>query len=86
MLKQVFQWFVYSSADPSKYALTVKSMLVGVLPLLMLVTGTSQGEVNSLVEATSNIVFYGLSFVSSVGIVFGFARKVWITVASFIHR
>lgn len=79
-LKSFYNWFVYSSVDPEKIALTVKSTLLGVLPVLMLFTGISDAESNDFVSAAYNIVFYGLSIVSSIGIAFGFIRKVWLTV------
>ena len=76
MFEKIFQWFVYSSANPTKYALTVKSLLLGVLPVLMMVTGISGDEANTAVDALSNFVFLILSAVSAMGVIFGFARKV----------
>lgn len=79
MLKSLIQWFVKSSADPERISLTVKSALVAILPIIMLVAGISDSESSLLVDTITDIVFYGLSLVSAVGVVFGFCRKLWNT-------
>lgn len=76
MFKKVFQWVVYSSADPKKIALTVKSAGLGIAPVLMLVTGISGDEATAVIGGISNLVFYILSAISVTGMLYGSARKV----------
>lgn len=79
MFKKSVQWLLYSSANPSKIALTVKSAVVGVIPIIMLFTGVSGDDASGLADTISNIVFLGLSLVSSVGVAYGLLRKIWIS-------
>ena len=78
-MQKTIQWFLYSSANPEKIALTVKGVLVGVLPVLMLVTNLDGESANSFVNAIQNVVFYTLSAVSSIGVAYGFLRKIYLS-------
>lgn len=88
---KVFQWFVYSSADPSKISLTVRAALLGIVPIVLNVVSVACGvgiaclgidaaSLNSVIEAITNIVYAGLSIVASVGVAYGFVRKIFLTV------
>lgn len=78
-MKPFFDWLMKSSADPARVSLTVKSSLLALLPVAMIFTGINGEEANTAIEAVSNTVFYGLSTISAVGVVYGFGRKLWLT-------
>lgn len=79
MFKSFIKWFVKSSEDPARVSLTVKSALVAILPIVMMLTGVDDSESDLLINTIADIVFYGLSLVSAVGVVYGFGRKLWNT-------
>lgn len=79
MLNSFFSWFVKSSQDPARISLTVKGGLLAILPIIMVLTGIDEGSSNYFVDAITDIVFYGLSLVSAVGVVYGFGRKLYNT-------
>lgn len=86
------EWVKKSSANPEKASLTVKSFLIGLIPAVMKAVGlgctlalvciqTDASELQNVALAVSNIVFWVLSIVAAAGVVYGFARKVFLTVA-----
>ena len=75
MLKKAFQFFVYSSVNPQKISLTVKS--VGVLLILL---GGEQGMTDQLSEGViGTIVALGVLFSQSIAL-FGLVRKIWLSI------
>ncbi len=89
-MKKVFQWIVYSSADPRKISLTVRAALLGVVPMLLnavsvacgfglVCLGVDADGLNTVAEAVSNLVFWGFSIVSGVMFLYGFVRKIVLT-------
>ena len=67
---------ITSSADPTKISLAVKGFLLALAPVAMLLLGFTDGEFGQLVESISNIVFWILSVVASLQVVYGLFRKV----------
>ena len=84
MLKKIWNWFVVSSADPSKVSLTVKGVLVGIIPILVSILpifglkldATTLGDVAGSIESIINAVLTIVAL--ALGIV-GFVRKVYNT-------
>lgn len=64
-----------SSVNANRMSLAVRGALVGIAPIAMLLLGLTQDEVNSIVDAIVNVVFYGATLYSCVGIVVGLVRK-----------
>lgn len=86
-IRNVFQWIWYSSADPSRVSLTVKSIGLGLIPtelqLLNLTCGfhllcvdVNADGLNSVVLTVSNIVYWSLSIISGIAFLYGFFRKI----------
>ena len=87
MFKKVFQWIIYSSADPSKVSLTIKS--VGVLLVSWLIPiiglthvnlgGDPSATLNGLVDAFAQLVQALLALVGAIAGAYGLIRKVYLT-------
>lgn len=87
MIKKIFDWFVWSSANRNAVSLSVKSLLIGYVPIVLtfagfspslsgLITADTVHElINALVDAINGI----LLAISSASLIYGFLRKVWIT-------
>lgn len=65
-----------SSSDPTALSLTVKGVLVAILPVALVVTGVSESDANALIESIVDIVFYGATLFSLVMTAYGLVRKV----------
>lgn len=87
MLKTIWNWFVISSASPEKTSLTIKGLLVGAIPAIMMVLpllglnielGQLQGFVDELTQAIQ------LMFVIASGMMtlYGLVRKLFYTATS----
>jgi len=68
--------FLASSVDPSKLSLTIKGILLGILPIFLVVTGMTEETIQPIIDAIVQIVFLGTSFVSTFQIVYGLIRKI----------
>lgn len=79
MLKTAWLWLIKSSSDPQKMSLTVKSILVGVIPFLALV-GVDTSHLPQGVDFLVGAVEQALIIVSAVTALIGFARKLKTTV------
>lgn len=71
-----------SSSDPKQLSLTVRGVLVAVVPLVAVVIKLAGGELNSgdvqaIIDNVSNAVFLFGSAVSVVMMVAGLVRKVY---------
>lgn len=64
-----------SSIDPAKISLSVKGILVLLLPVIMLVTPVDSETLNPIVSVIGDVVFYGASFLGSALALYGLVRK-----------
>lgn len=89
-LKTFLVWLLVSSKDPSKLSLTVRAALLGAIPGIIWVMGTlctagqvclevGPEELQSLAGALADLIFFIFSAIASLGVVYGFLRKVWLT-------
>ena len=75
---KILQWFILSSADPNKFALTVKGLLVAIIPAALYVLNKHFGfdffpqDMEQLAIDISGIVAAGLTIV-------GLVRKIYLT-------
>lgn len=65
-----------SSYDSQKLALTVKGILVGIIPLLVLVTGVSEMEINGIIDPLIDLIEKGGLIVASIMTLYGAIRKI----------
>lgn len=69
-------WIIASSADPKKVSLFVRGLLLSLAPIAMLVFGLTEADVNGLLDAVVNVVFFALSLVAAGQVLWGLVRKV----------
>ena len=72
--------FVASSVDPKELSLTLKGLLVGVVPVAMIIINAaganiSQEELQNVVEVVTNVVAALGTLVSAVMVAAGVIRK-----------
>ena len=84
---EIIKWLVTSSADPTRYSAMVKGALgLGVAWLIQFSALTcglhliclEQQVLDTAVQTIGNIVYLGLSLVSSVAFLWGLGRKIWL--------
>lgn len=71
------KWLITSSADPKRISLAVRGFLMGLVPVLMMLSGVTETDASTMVELIENLVFYGFSIVAVVQAGYGLIRKVW---------
>jgi len=74
MLSKAIQWIVYSSSDPKKVSLTVKSAILGFGTLIVFVLPNT--DIPLLADSTSQLIESVLVVVSVVAGIGGLIRKV----------
>ena len=85
-LKKVVAWFVFSSSDPQRIALTVKGLLAG-LTVWVLWWGGLFGykfdaeQLGRIPELISQIVQFALTLFAMIATVIGVFRKIYTTTA-----
>lgn len=91
MINSIFNWIVLSSKDPNKVSLTVRAALLAAIPGAIWALGTlcatagvcipiEDAELRAVANAAADLAFLTLSAVSAIGIIWGFFRKIWLTV------
>jgi hypothetical protein len=84
-LKLVGNWIWFSSKDPAKVSLTVKSVGGGLVAFLIAGAGIahlqfSSDALTSAVDSIASVSQDALFVVSSIGVLYGSVRKVWATI------
>lgn len=74
--------FLSSSVDPQSLSLTVKGVLVGIVPTVIFLApilglDVDAGELNSLVDSVEQFVFWGATGVSVCATFWGILRKIF---------
>lgn len=91
-MNNIWNWIVVSSADPSKTSLTVKAAGVLAIPYVLnsvkiacgvglVCIGVDSASLNGLVDASAGIVEAALSLIGGIAFVYGFARKVALSIS-----
>jgi len=75
---------VYSSTNPEKLSLTVKAVLTGIIPYVIVLSGLTHtainsSELNDVVATVAMTIQYGLTFVAAILGAYGTIRKVYLT-------
>lgn len=87
IVDKVWDWLVWSSADPNQLSLTVKGALTGVVTLITVGTGIAQIHLpdgvpmilSELVDGAVSVVQAVAGVVSALAVVAGLWRKLLIT-------
>lgn len=85
----IIKWILQSSADPTKLALTVRGLLVGIIPTVIALApffGIDpvfvQDWIGQFADAAEKIVFLVFSLVAAVMVAWGLFRKIILTLKS----
>lgn len=89
MLTQLFNWFVFSSANPEKLALTVKGIATLAIPVVMFALQlkgivVTEEQVGDWFEQGVLILQQVLVIFGGLMTLVGFARKLFITIRTVI--
>ena len=82
MFDTFLTWLLVSSKDPEKLSLTIKGILVGILPVLSAVFGLANvqlGDLTPIVDAIAAAVQTFIAFVAAAIALYGLVRKVILT-------
>lgn len=70
--------YLASSVNPEKLSLTIKGILVGLVPLIIVLTGLNQAELNEVIEGIIQAVTGITTAIAGVMTAYGLLRKIWI--------
>lgn len=85
-MEKTIQWLLLSSADPTKMSLAIKGILMGIIPVIVSLTGLTgiagvdASSLTIAVDAIASIVQVALTIVSSAMTLYGLIRKLWTTI------
>lgn len=72
-IKAIWNWIIYSSADPEKFSLTLKA----VVPFLVLFKIGDQVTIDGFVGIIAHLVIITVTWITGAIATFGALRKVW---------
>lgn len=83
-MNKYIDWLTISSKNPDKIALTIKGLLIGVLPVLLILTkmlGLQIGEdaTREVIDGIGLIITYGFGIISGMMTIYGLVRKIYRT-------
>lgn len=67
-----------SSIDPRALSLAFRGLFVGIIPLIMLVTGMTSDTINTLLDQAQEFIFLALSAYSVGAMFIGLLRKAYV--------
>jgi len=75
--------YLSSSVDPSKLSLTVKGILVGIVPVAILLAKfkgveLAEGDLQPFIDSVGNVILMTGAALSAVWTIYGAARKLWV--------
>jgi hypothetical protein len=70
--------FLESSVDPSKLSLTVKGLLLSLLPVFLVLTGMTEETIQPIIDVIVQAVFLVTALVSTFQILYGLIRKIYV--------
>lgn len=70
--------FLSSSADANKISLTVKGILLSLVPIIMISTGLTEAEIQPIIDTVVQMVFLATTIVSAGQVLYGLMRKIYL--------
>lgn len=88
-LNSIGKWLVRSSADPARWSLTIKGVLLGIVPVVMAVAGLANldigsDKVSAIIDGIASLVQVVLALVAMVMTAYGIVRKLYNTIMGHI--
>jgi len=85
LINTIVEWVVFSSKDPARISLTVRGILVGVVPFIIAGAGLADinvgpDELNGIVDSIIFLIQAFLTFVAASMTVWGLVRKLLNTI------
>lgn len=71
----MFNKLITSSQNPKELSLTVRSILIAIVPVVIAFTGIQTETVNIVVDSIVDIVYFASSIVAALGTLYGLYRK-----------
>lgn len=68
---------ITSSSDPKKLSLTIKGILVAIVPIVAVLLGLPEADLQPLINGIVDVVYAGSALISAVMVVYGAGRKVY---------
>lgn len=86
-MKKIIEWFIYSSKDPEKLALTVRG-IIGFIGTIAVAFGFSLTglDINSLIGNIVDIFVNIATLITTIIAGYGFIRKLVITLKEFYNN
>lgn len=70
--------FLSSSADANKISLTIKGILLSLVPIIMISTGLTEAEIQPIIDTVVQMVFLATTIVSAGQVLYGLMRKIYL--------
>jgi hypothetical protein len=77
-MSELIAWLISSSSNPAAMGMTVRGVLVVLVPLIASLFGLGQDDSNALVEAIVQLVVSGMTLMGVAMTVFGLVRKLYL--------
>lgn len=77
-MSSFISWLIISSANPESVGMTVRGILVVLVPLIASWFGLGQDESNALVEAIVQLIVSAMTLIGVAMTVFGLLRKLYL--------
>ena len=81
----IINWFIRSSVNPDRYALTIRGLGIGIIPIATFF-GVSALDVNSLFEGIAEFTIAFFGSISTFMVVYGLIRKIGLTIAYYFNQ
>jgi len=84
-LNRVLEWILVSAADPNEVSLTIRGLLIAVVPSILFALGLAhvnlgQEQLTGIIDATVAFIGAALQAIGYAIALWGVIRKAWYTV------
>lgn len=84
-IQKALSWIIDSSSNPTEVSLTIKGLLLGIVPTLMVVVGFTHlnvgvTDINNIINAITATVQSALALAAAIMTIVGVTRKVWVSI------
>lgn len=85
ILKKIWEWIVYSSADANKISLTVKAFLYGIVPGILFFSNVMNWQLDNavlteIIDTIASVIIYIGGSITGLVFLWGLVRKLLTTI------